>query len=101
MATKALTPVARRASLGHVSANQAPGRAQDWRQILISQDANTIWHSLSNLVQSSLSDDKSKCDQLTQDIFLELLYSRRFDFYLEQGYSNEEILNDLLSYLTG
>lgn len=69
MATKALTPVARRASLDYVSANQASGREQDWRQILTSQDASAIWRELSILFQSSLSVNQSRCDQLTQEVF--------------------------------
>jgi hypothetical protein len=99
MATKALTPVARRASRDYVSARQAFGREQDWRQILASQNATLIWHNLSILARAVATEDQSECDNLTQELFLHLLAAGRFQEYVEKNYSNEEIESDLLAVL--
>lgn len=102
MATKALTPVARRRRLDHVSARKDSGLERDWRQVLLSQDAEAIWQKLSSLVRSAAPDHEAheaRGDQRTQDLFLELLATGRFSFYIEREYSDSEILADLLSML--
>jgi hypothetical protein len=101
MATKALTPVAPRASRDRVSASKAPGREQDWRHLFNGQDAQAIWQSLFVLIRSSIPDDQSRCEQLTQEAFLYLVACKRMGYYIETGYTNEEIERDLLFYLVG
>lgn len=99
MATRALTPVAQRHSRDNVSARRAPGRGRDWRQVLQSQDAEAIWQELSILVRSAAS-DQSGYEQVTQELFLRLLATDRLSFYLQHGYSDSDIREDLISILS-
>ena len=107
MATRALTPVAQRHSRDNVSAKRAPGRGRDWRQVLQSQDAEAIWQELSILVRltdwnpltAHESVNERGYEQITQELFLRLLTSDRFSFYLEQGYSDADIREDLITIL--
>ena len=101
MATRALTPVAQRRSRDYVSARKVLGRGRDWRQVLLSQDAEAIWHELFTLVRKAKPGHAAEYDQLTQQLFLELLATDRFTFYIEQGYSDSEINEDLMSILCG
>lgn len=101
MATRALTPVARRRSRDGVSARKDSGLARDWRQVFLSQDAEAIWHKLSILVRSAAPDHAAGYEQLTQDLFLELLATDRVSFYIEREYSDSEITADLISILGG
>ena len=101
MATRALTPVARRRSRANVSAREAPGRERDWRQVLLSQDAEAIWHKLSILVRSVVPDQSAGYEHLTQELFLHLLATDRVSFYIERKYSDSEITADLISILCG
>lgn len=101
MATKALTYGAQRASQGRVSSQDAPKRGQDWRAVLISQDADAIWRKLHALVRSSHSGRISDHDHRTQELFLHLLATDRLSLYLDQEFSDEEIKRDLLSLLDG
>jgi hypothetical protein len=100
MATRALTPVAQRHSRDNVSAKRAPGRGRDWRQVLQSQDAETIWQELSILVRSAASDQSAGYEQVTQELFLHLLATDRLSFYLQHGYSDSDIREDLISILS-
>lgn len=100
MATRALTPVARRRGRDNVSVRKGPGRARDWRQVLLSQDAEVIWQELSILVRSAELDQSIGYEQLTQELFLHLLATDRFSFYLQQDYSDSDIRADLISILT-
>ena len=99
MATRALTPVAQRRSRDNVSARQALGRGRDWRQVLLSQDAEAIWHELSILVRTAIPDHADGYEQLTQELFLHLLATDRASVYIEQNYSDSEIKEDLMSIL--
>ena len=99
MATRALTPFAQRQSRDNASVRKAPGRARDWRQVLLSQDAEAIWQELSILVRSAEVDPSIGYEQVTQELFLHLLATDRFSFYLQQGYSGSDIREDLLSIL--
>ena len=101
MATRALTPVAQRRSRDNVSARKAPGRGRDWRQVLLSQDAEAIWHKLSTLVQAAMPDHEGGYEPLTQELFLHLLTTDRIGFYIEEKYSDSEITADLISILCG
>ena len=99
MATRALTPVARRQGHDSVSAKKALGRGRGWRQILQSQDAEEIWHELSLFVQTEFPDRAEGNEQLTQELFLHLLTSDRVSRYIEQNYSDSKITEDLVSIL--
>ena len=101
MATRALTPVAQRRSRDNVSARKALGRGRDWRQVLLSQDAEAIWHKLSILVRTAIPDHTDGYEQLTQELFLHLLATDRVSFYIEGKYSDSEITADLISILCG
>ncbi|HJZ67874.1 MAG TPA: hypothetical protein VKF81_07125 [Blastocatellia bacterium] len=101
MATRALTPVAQRRSRASVSARQAPGHRRDWRQVLLSQDAEAIRHKLSIFVRAAAGEDPAGYEQLTQELFLHLLAYDRFSFYLDEDYSDSDIRTDLLSILSG
>jgi hypothetical protein len=99
MATRALTPVAQRQSRDSVSARKAPGRVRDWRQVLLAQDAEAIWNQLSLLVRTSGVPPEAGYEQVTQQLFLELLATDRVRFYVEENYSDSDIKADLLSML--
>lgn len=100
MATKALTPVAPRASRDRMSAINAPGRGQDWRQLFTDQDAQAIWLNLFQLISSFIPDDPTRCEQLAQETFLYLIASGRLDHYVRAEFSNDEIEEDLTAYFT-
>jgi hypothetical protein len=100
MATKALTAVVPRASRNHVSARKASAHGRDWREILIKQDAQAIWHKLSALVRSAIRESQNDYDSITQDLFLLLISTDRFNMYVERGFSDEEIKLDIISLLT-
>jgi hypothetical protein len=95
MATRALTPDAQRRSRDDVSARKDSEPARDWREVLLSQDAEAIWHKLSILVRSAAPDHAAGYEQLTQDLFLELLATDRVRLYVEREYSDSEITADL------
>jgi len=99
MATRALTPVAQRQSRANVSARKAPGHARNWRSVLQSQDAEAIWQQLSILVRTAATGHPAECDQITQELFLNLIATDRINHYLENGYSDSEIRADLLEAL--
>jgi hypothetical protein len=101
MATRALTPVAQRRGRDNVSARKALGRERDWRQVLLSQDAEAIWHKLSTLVRTTMPDHDGGFDPLTQELFLHLLATDRVSIYIDHGYSDSEITADLVSILCG
>lgn len=108
MATRALTPFAQRQSRDGLSARKGSGRGRDWRQVLLSQDAEAIWQELSILVRLTDLDQSTAreptnnrgFEQITQELFLRLLTTDRFSFYLEQDYSDADIRGDLISILS-
>ena len=95
MAMKALTAIAPRARRPIAPARKARLHICDWRELLIRQDAEIIWHRLSALVRLALPDRSGEHDTITQEIFLDLLSSERINMYLEQNYSGEEIRQDI------
>ena len=100
MATKALTAVGQRASRSRVPSGIASGRRLDWREVLVSQNADAIWHKLYALVRSNIPDKPSDQELITQELFLFLVSTKRVNMYLEQGHSSEEIRLDLISLLS-
>ncbi len=101
MATRALTPVARPRSRATTPARVAPGPERDLRQVLLSQDAESIWQELALLVRGSKLIDPARYEQVTQELFLHLLATDRIGSYIEEDYSDSDIRVDLLSMLSG
>lgn len=97
MATKALTHVAQRASLDHVSITRAPKHVRGWRELLTSEDADAIWHRLSELVRSTLPESQYDISTVAQQLFLHLLTSDRLSLYIDRNYSDEQIKEDLIA----
>ena len=94
MATKGLTPVARRASRDFLSGPNF-GQDPDLRELLVREDARAIWDRIQVLIRSL---DPTAClDQVTQDVFVCLLATDRIGAYLREDYSEDEIVLDLLS----
>ena len=100
MATKALTSVGQRASRSRAYASVASGRGRDWREVLLSQDADAIWRKLYALVRSNIPDKPSEQERITQELFLFLVSTGRVNMYLEEDYSSDAIRLDLISLLT-
>ncbi len=99
MATEALTYVARRVSRERVSPKQAPGHARGWRELLIAEDAEALWQRLFTFIRSATPDLQVDFDQLTQEVFISLLAAGRFNLYIEQELTDQQIESDLLSLL--
>lgn len=101
MATKALTYVAQGVSLDKVSRKKIAGHQQDWRKLIISQDAEAIWHAISALARTIIPGTSSKCELKSQEVFLYLFASWRLTLYIDKDFSNEEITQDLVFLLKG
>ncbi|HKG20442.1 MAG TPA: hypothetical protein VKC34_00970 [Blastocatellia bacterium] len=97
MATKALTNVAPRAGRDQVSPKAPPEHVRGWREILIEEDADAIWRKLSHLMHTGQSEGRPIPDRTVQELFLHMLSSGRFRAYVELGYSEEEINQDVLA----
>jgi len=95
MATKGLTPVARRASRDFISGPNLVGQEPDLRELLVREDAQAVWDRIQELIRSL--DPTAQLDQLTQEVFVCLLASNRIGAYLNSEYSEDEIVLDLLS----
>jgi hypothetical protein len=95
MAMKALTAVAPRARRPIAPARKARFYACNWRELLIRQDAEIIWHRLSALVHLTLPDRYGEHDFITQEVFLHLLSGDQVSRYLEEDYSADEIRQDI------
>jgi len=91
MAMKALTAVAPRARRPIVPARKTHIHVCDWRELLLRQDGEVIWHRLSALVRMVLPDRAADHDTITQQVFLDLISGQRLNTYLEKNYSGEEI----------
>ena len=100
MAMKVLTAVAPRARRPIAPARKPRSHVCDWRELLIRQDAEIIWHRLSALVRLALPDRSGEHDTITQEVFLYLLSGDRINTYLEQNYSGEEIRQDIKALIT-
>ena len=68
---------------------------QNWRQVLRSQDADSIWQKIHTLVQTSRFKGSDPVEK-TQDIFLELLVTGRLYTYLDEGWLDSAINRDIL-----
>lgn len=97
MATKGLTPVARRASRDFFSRRNLVGQEPDLRELLVREDARAVWDRIHLLIRSL--EPTAHLDQTTQDVFVCLLATDRIGAYLREDYSEDEIVLDLLSIL--
>ena len=97
MATKGLTPVARRANREYLTGPNLVGLEPDLRELLVREDAQDVWDRIHELIRTL--DPTADLDQMTQDVFVCLLASNRICVYLSQDYSEDQILLDLLSTL--
>ncbi|HVG18399.1 MAG TPA: hypothetical protein VNI02_05050 [Blastocatellia bacterium] len=68
----------------------------NWRELILKQDVESIWRRLAGLAQSQDDDEWSMGDK-TQDVFLRLLNGRRFNTYVDENWSEEQITGELLS----
>ena len=98
MATKGLTPVARRASRDFLSGPNFVGQEPDLRELLVREDARAVWGRIQILIRAL--DPTAHLDQATQDVFVCLLATDRIGAYLREDYSEDEIVLDLLSILS-
>ena len=97
MATKALTYVAPRAGREKVSPQTPQEHERGWREILIKEDADAIWLKISHLARTRHAKQRVIPDQIIQEAFLCLLSSGRFNAYVELGFSDEEINEEVLA----
>ena len=97
MATNALTHGAQRASRDIVHRGQTSQHERGWRELFVDQDAEAVWQKIYTLIRSADSD--SDYEQMAQELFLRLLTTERVHLYIEQGFSDDEIRDDLLSLL--
>jgi hypothetical protein len=97
MATKALTYVAPRAGRDQVTPKTPPEHVRGWREILIEEDADAIWRKLSHLMRTGQAKGRAVPDRTVQELFLYMLSSGRFHAYIELGYSEEEISQEVLA----
>ena len=95
MATKALTAVASRARRPIAPARRIPSHSIDWRDLLIRQDVEALWDRLSALVRLVLPDSTSEHDAITQEIFLHLLTSEKFQNSRQRKTSGKEIYQEI------
>lgn len=101
MAMKALTAVASRARRPIAPARKARFQVCNWRELLIRQDAEIIWHRLSALVHLTLPGRAGEHDAITQEVFLQLLSGDQINRYLEEDYSADAIRRDIKALITG
>jgi len=99
MATNALTHGAQRASRDNVHRGQTSHNERGWRELFVDQDAEAVWQKIYTLIRSAISDTDSDYEQMAQELFLCLLTTERVHLYVEQGFSDDEIRDDLLSLL--
>jgi hypothetical protein len=96
MATNALTHGAQRASRDISHRSQASEHERGWRELFVNQDAEAVWQKIYTLIRSVIPDSDSDYEQMAQEMFLRLLSTERIHLYVEQGYSEDEIRDDLL-----
>lgn len=76
-----------------------PQHERDWQELLIEEDVAGIWHNLAGFVRADGSINNLDSDCVTQELFLHLFATRRFDTYLDKQYSEAAIKADLASIL--
>jgi hypothetical protein len=67
-----------------------------WRELILKLEMESIWHRIAGLAQSPGADEWDMGDK-TQDLFLRLLTGQRFNTYIDDSWSEEQITRDLLS----
>lgn len=97
MATKALTLGAPRPVFDHTSLKKPRRQGSAWRMLLINQDAQAIWDKIASIVRNAPTGEDFPQDRLIQDIFIRLLVTDRFGFYVENRLTDYQIEQDILS----
>ena len=80
----------------------------NWASLIKETDAEGLWNSLHKLVSGyllalDLYQSRAAVSPvdlsaiLTQELFLDLMSKRRFESYIESGYTSAEIESDLLA----
>ncbi len=100
MATDPLTLIARSSGASAVTASHLAHSCQSWQHLLLAEDSEQIWLKIFRLLSTIPNPGRADLDSLTQEVFLQLLASDRTTRYLEQGLSEEEISEDLLTLIT-
>ena len=95
MATRPPLPVAQFAVGGLVDLNARQTPPPTWRDLFAAEDATGIWHNLSIVVRNQTLGSGSDADKLTQELFLELVTTARPTLYLEAGFTEAMIDEDL------
>ena len=94
MATRAPLPIAQFA-VGMLVDRNRQDAEPSWRALFAAEDAAGIWRHLSILLGGEESGEAVDPNRRTQDLFLELITTDRPKFYLEAGFSQEMIEDDL------
>ncbi len=94
MATRAPLPIAQFA-VGLVVDRELRTPESTWRDLFASEDAAGIWRQLSVLVRGETPDEGVDANRRTQDLFLALITTDRPKFYLEAGFTQKMIEEDL------
>lgn len=72
-------------------------RGTNWRDIFAEEDSGVIWENLLCLIESVATDEATNSLSKAQALFLSLLSTGSFTDYTEDGFSNDEIEQELLS----
>jgi hypothetical protein len=72
----------------------------NWRELMLKHDVESIWRRIACLAQTR-GDDEWDTGDKTQDVFLRLLNGQRFNTYIDENWSEEQITQDLLSLMRG
>lgn len=78
------------------SARTLPWNDRTWRELILEHQVEFIWHRLAGLAQAR-SESESDIGDKTQDLFLRLLNGRRFNAYIDENWSEEDINRELMS----
>jgi hypothetical protein len=97
MATKALTLGAPRPVFDHTSYKKPQKQGSVWRALLLKQDAQAIWDKIASIIRNAPTGEDFPQERLIQDIFIRLLVTDRFGFYVEHGLTDDQIEQDILS----
>ena len=82
------------------SMKAARANERSWREMILNQEMDFIWHKLANLVQSQgemkFVSGLDLADK-TQDLFLRLLCEQRLNSFVDERWSEKQINRELLS----
>jgi len=99
MATRALTPVAQRQSRGKRVRKKDPGTRAGLATGFTKSGCGSNLAATFDSGAPGSARHPAECDQITQELFLNLIATDRISHYLENDYSDSEIRADLLEAL--